>query len=667
MQGLYRPDERTDVAGFFRARYGTDEPPAGHENMWRLALTKHVHESYHFAASNFFYIADKRGELTTLKPFVGQAIHRYALDCQLRAELPGRIDEVKARQLGLTVENIGRGLHYCLDENRRSLLLVDDEDVAAEQATRLGTMLNGLPGFLQAMRRIQNMKHLVFDNPNPKDRLENPGLNSAFQITVPSSFRGVPPGFVCVSEYAHMDPDRQMAVQTGVISAMPLTSHSILIIDTTPNGMDDSYYEMVMESIEDNPKWTRRIESWKGELAAKDVLDGVLGVPDAVAKGYPGVFVPTVCPWRLHEEYTCRSKSNPRGELRPLTKAQRGETETSLGNLSKYGGEEEVELRDRFGVSTERLFWRRRKIDGYKLPTEEMKLLTFRQEFLSDIQSAFIDSGTTPFDRACLDAIARQEREPIAVGLFRGEDQFDHHDGNQWQQIRLYAPPQNGEKYTMGIDTDIAYESPDSDATVAQVVRFRDNKVVATYEARVPEYLLRQQLYYLYRWYFNCYYAVELKGMGYQLVRSCMDMGMTNVHYWKRYDRDAPDLTQYPGWETSSKTRPLMDQTATELICRRDPHTGKPEPDTIIPDGKTLKEIRGLTRTPTGAFKSSRGHDDHWDAYCIALCIARDPYSGLHRQQEQEEEQRRAEFEARFTAMTRMGVTSRNRPNLSTF
>ncbi len=154
-------------------------------------------------------------------------------------------------------------------------------------------------------------------------------------------------------------------------------------------------------------------------------------------------------------------------------------------------------------------------------------------------------------------------------------------------------------------------------------------------------------------------------GMGYDLVRSCIVMGMGNVHYWKRYDADVPDASKYPGWETTSKTRPLMDQTFTELVCRRDQGSGKPDPDIIIPDAKTIREIRGLTRTPTGAYKSSRGHDDHYDALCIALCIARDPYSGLHRQKEVEEEQKRQEFEMRFNAMTRMGSASRNRPDLA--
>lgn len=665
MKSLYAKNELLDVPGFFKQRFGTDMPEPGHEAIWRVSLTKHLHESYTFFASNFAYVTDKNDDLVLLTPFVGQAIHRVTLDSQLRSGLPGRMVEVKARQLGWTTENIARALHFCLDENRRALLLVDDEDVASELSTRLGTMLNGLPGWMQPMRRIQNLKHLVFDNPNPKDRIDNPGLNAAMQITVPSSFRGVSVGFVCVAEYAHMESERQDAIQAGLSSIAKMNASSIFVYDTTPNGLDDSYYPMVMEAVEENPKWTKRIENWKGEMRAADVMAGVLGEPDAVAKGYPGVYVPAICPWRIHEEYTCRSAANPRGALRPLTKFQRAETESTLGSLPKYGGDEEIEQRDRYGVSTERAFWRRRQIDQYKFPTDEMKLLAFRQEFLTTVASAFIDSGTAPFDRGSLDVLGRMERAPVATGLFRAEGEFDHHAMTQWQEIRIYAPPQEGEKYTMGVDTDIAYESPDSDASVAQVVRFRDNKVVLTYEARVPSYLLLEQLHYIYRWYFNCYYAVETAGMGYELVRTCFDRGMQNVHYWKRYDRDVPVDSTYPGWQTDAKTRPLMDQTFTELLCQRDRSNGKPTPDIIIPDAKTISEIRGLSRTPTGAFKASHGHEDHYDALCIALCIARDPYSGLHRRKEIEEAEKRKEFEARFSAINSAGSMSRNRPSLS--
>lgn len=676
---FYAPDELTDFNGWLTMKYGTTDIPDDQSNMVRLALTSHIRDSYNFFASNFAYISDKRGKATLLKPFVGQAIHRVSLDSQLRAGLPGRLVEVKARQLGWTTENLARALHFILDENKRAYILVDDEDVAAEQATHLNTMLNGLPRWMQPMRRIQNMKHIVFDNPNPKDRIEHPGLNSASQITVPSSFRGVGGSiFVCISEYAHMDETRQEAVNMGLISAIPLSPYTILIIDTTPNGPGDSYHEMVLEAVADNPKWTSRIENHFGDVTAEEVLKGIFGIPDSVEKGRPGAYVPALCPWRFHEEYTARDKMHPRGEIPPLRKEQRAELEATLGKISKYGGEEELDLRDRFGVTLERLFWRRCKIDGYKFPTQEMKLLAFRQEFLSTIEGAFVDSGSTPFPRDSMDALARMERPPIAIGLFEREDTFAHwqirgepvthvhRDPNPWQEIRVFVGPENDEKYTMGVDTDVAYESDESDFTVAQVVRVRDCKLVATYTAKVGSHELMKQLYCLYRWYNNCYYAIETAGMGYDLVRRCIDAHMTNAHYYKRYDADNPEPTKFPGWETGKPfMRQMMDQKMLEYICHRNEQTGKAEPQCIIPDAKTLAEIRGLMRQPSGAFKSKNGHDDHVDAIEIAWCIALDPYSGLVKAQIPMPEMR-SEFEQGFAWVTGAGSGNRNRPTLET-
>ena len=384
--------------------------------------------------------------------------------------------------------------------------------------------------------------------------------------------------------------------------------------------------------------------------------------------------VPALCPWRFHEEYTVRDRAHPRGQIQRFTKALRGEMMSTLGNVNKYGGEEELELRDRYGVSIERLFWRRCQIDNYDLPSDEMCLLTFRQEFLSTIESAFVDSGTTPFPRDSMDVLPAQKREPVAVGLFESEDKFAHwtmrgepvsavhRDPNPWQEIRVFAGPQNGEKYTMGVDTDVAYESDESDFTVAQVVRVSDNKLVATYTAKVGSHELIKQLYCLYKWYWNCYYAIETAGMGYDLVRRSIDVGMGNCHYYKRLDADNPEPTKFPGWETAKPfMRAAMDQTLLEYVCHRDPHTGKSDPLCIIPDAKTIAEIRGLIRKPSGAFKSKNGHDDHVDALEIAWCIAKDPYSGLLHPRE--EKPQINPYASGFAWST--GQRSGNRPDLA--
>ena len=676
VKSLYDRMERVDQDAWLDAKYG-ERIADTQRNVVRLALTGQSRDSYNFFADNYCYISDEAGHTTLLKPFVGQAIHRVSLDSQLRAGLPGRLVEVKARSLGWTTECLARGLHFILDENKRAFILVDDEDVATEQATHLNTMLNGLPKWMQPMRRIQNMKHIVFENPNPKDRIENPGLNSASQITVPSSFRGVNGAlFVCISEYAHMDESRQEAVQMGLISALGNNPYAILIIDTTPNGPGDAYHGMVLEAAEHNPRWVKRIENYIGEPSAKDVLDGLFGIPDCVEKGRPGVMVPALCPWRFHEEYTVRDRAHPRGQIQRFTKALRGEMESTLGNVAKYGGEEELDLRDRYGVTMERLFWRRCQIDNYKFPSQEMKLLAFRQEFLSTIESAFVDSGTTPFPRDSMDALARMVQEPVAVGLFESEDKFAHwmmrgepvsavhRDPNPWQEIRVFAGPQNGEKYTMGVDTDVAYESDESDFTVAQVVRVSDNKLVATYTAKVGSHELIKQLYCLYKWYWNCYYAIETAGMGYDLVRRSIDVGMGNCYYYKRTDADYPEPTKFPGWETSKPfMRAQMDQTLLEYVCHRNSQSGKAEPLCIIPDAKTIAEIRGLIRKPSGAFKSKNGHDDHVDALEIAWCIAKDPYSGLLHPRE---EKPQINPYAGGFAWSTGGSRDRNHPDLAT-
>jgi hypothetical protein len=1030
VKSLYSQDELVDQNAWLTAKYG-DHIPDANRNVVRLAMTSHMRNSYTWFASNFCYIRDKAGNTKLLRPFVGQAIHRVALDSQLRAGLPGRLVEIKARQLGWTTECLARGLHFILDENKRAFILVDDEDVAAAQATDFNVMLNGLPKWMQPMRRIQSLKSLVFENPDPKDRVANPGLNSASQVTVPSSFRGVGGAiFVSIGEYAHMDETRQEAVNMGLISALGNNPYAILIIDTTPNGPGDSYHSMVLKACEQNPKWIKRIENYIGEPSAEDVLNGLFGIPDCVEKGRPGVMVPALCPWRYHEEYciiegmlvackdglkpietivvgdettygrvtdtfkfenrqvvrvtteqgrsivctpthpfwtpdgwivadntlgkdvqlvghqfgadyqevggisitnemgrllgyymadgcldrygelsfacdaqdedvvddvkslvtafterfpsrgsagkvpikpikhgasactvvrsgrlafkefftelggfdpeiqrrtpcvpnaifrspkpvvreflrglfegdgyrntratsveyyaknveflrqvqllllgfgvrariysndrtirgkrhkgwkmylraqqsetflaeigfvskrkswradptksrrgerrvsaraveseydrvvsvedagfanvydisvadvhqyaangilvhnTVRDKAHPRGQIARFSKAMRDEMNATLGKMNKYGGEEEIEQRDRYGVSLERLFWRRCQIDNYELPSEESCLLAFRQEFLTTVESAFVDTGTTPFPRESMDALSRMIRTPAAVGLFESEGKFAHwqmhgepisvvhRDPNPWQEIRIYAPPEPGEKYTMGVDTDVAYENEESDFTVAQVVRFSDNKLVATYTAKVGSHELMRQLFCLYKWYGNCYYAIETAGMGYDLVRRCIDAGMGNTHYYKRYDADNPEPTKFPGWETAKPfMRAMMDQRLLEYVCHRNPQTGKAEPLCIIPDAKTIAEIKGLIRKPSGAFKSKNGHDDHCDALEIAWCIALDPYSGLHRPDTEKPKQPQESWSSQWFANS--GPSSRNRPDLS--
>ncbi len=615
-----------------------------------------------FAMANYFYTEDANRDLVPMMPFVGQALLDVAVESQRRRGLPQRVIEIKPRQIGWTTRNLGRALWTAMHPNRHAIILVDQEAVAESLATRLGTMLNNLPLWLQPKRRINNLRSIVFDHPDPKLRMNDPGLNSSLQITVPGPMRGKTPQFVCVSEFAFMSLERQILIMEGLIGAMALTEFSCVILDTTPNGHDDMYEPMVEEAVENNPRWVSKWYSTKTPPTAAQVYEGIFGEPDHPERG----FVPAFCPWYFHEAYTTQNESS-KGELRKMTPAQLRELQETLGKMPEYGNDEELELRDKYGVSPYRLWWRRRKIDSYKQPNQRMRILTFHQEYATTHYDCFVDYGLSPFDGECLDTVMRQRREPAARGMLREEspnkivvDQTFHSD---WEELRVYAPPQPGEKYTIGVDCGIAYQSRDADATVAQVVRFRDNKLVATYVARAPVYRVREQVFLLYKWYNNAYTGIETAGPGYDLVRTLVDKGLQNYYAYKRLDRDFPEPSPYPGWETNSKTRPIMEAYFCELIDKRDAEK-RPAPDIIIPDGQTLRELSTVRREPSGKIKAPSGHDDCVDALMIAIAIARDPWAGLHLPTEKEEVKDTRAFERMFRN-TVGSIGTRNRPNIA--
>jgi hypothetical protein len=1014
VSGLYAPEELMSVRDYLTGIYGARVPADEEESIkWKLSEIEMYHKSAMFAMSNYYRVPNKDGDLVPLRPFAGQAILDICIEAHRRVGEPQRTIGFKSRQVGWSTWMLGRTLHHTSSaQNKRGMFLVPDEDVANVMSTRMASMLNGVPRFLQPLRRIQNMKHIVFDNPNPKERIDNPGLNSELQITVPSPMRGIPPSHLTISEYSHMLPQDQFNVTSSILPAMPLSANSLVVIDTTPNGFDDFYEPLVREAVDLNPKWVKRLEQANRSYTAEEILAGAIGQPEnlydgwliaferwdwheeychvagtlvdtphgivsiesvrvgdltrfgkvtdtfifknkpvyklltnngrkmvctgthpimtpngwvradqmlgkraklcgpefaeiictlgdiavtpdlarwlgyfmsdgavtsvsgvsiactgtdqdvaddvvalseSIAKNFPSlrtkpvkstrrkgclyvnfqrkgmyeffeqhgmakdgkrrVSVPDAilrspkhvvreflrslfegdgfCPknrkhgvalgskyrelldhvqllllgfgitariyqnnrlqkgthcegwmlylrvsesikfiecigfvserkndrakqypnghWTRHDQRveedgfedvvsvepfgfadvydftiaeshafvangivvhnSVKSRENPRGELRKPPPKVWANFLATFGKDERFGGDEEIEQHEKFGVHKEKLYWRRRKITSYKMPNDEMRLATFRQEFARSIEGGFIELSKTPFDRASLDALMRQRKDPIATGLMDKNDEgqigIRRSLGTDWHQVRIYAPPEVGQQYVMSVDTNNAYESADADKTACVIMRASDCKLVAIYVASVPEHILRQQVMMLHRWYFNAYCAIELKEMGYQLIRSLLDMGMTNYYSWKRMDADMPEPTKYPGWQTDLRTRPLMDNTFIEHLCYRDPDSHKAIPQMDIPDEQALKEIQGLRRGDSGSLKHQHGKDDIFDAICICLCLFRDPYSGIQRAREGPPPEQKGEFESLFRSASSNGMFGRPPPSMA--
>jgi hypothetical protein len=653
--------ETLPTAEYLESRFGKQYPDPSEFNAWRTAETEGFLKSALFAIENYFVTETKAGELVPLELRVGQCLLHVCIESQLKLGLRQQIVEIKPRQVGWTTYGLARGFWRACHPNMRVSIFVLEEKVADELSKKLATFYNNLPTHLRPMKRIDNLKFVTLDQPNAAERTTNPGLNSSIFIGVPSPQRGRTPHLVVASEYAFWSSDMQMDFQTGLVAAMPLGPEACIIIDTTPNGHDESYEPLVMEALENNPKW---VKSWsrKGIPTKEDVLFGKLGQPDHPERGY----VPVFQPFFWHEEYTTKDES-PLGELPRLTVSQKKEIEGNIGKLSKYGNDEEKELRDKYGVSIYRLWWRRRKIDSYKsLADERLRLLAFRQEYAADWSSCFVDYDLSPFDPLALDYLARNVKTPAARGILRDTGlriEVDVTWNSEHEDVRIYAPPSGTDNYVMGVDTQIAYDSDEADSTVAMVMRVRDWKVVAVYQAKAPQYRIREQIRLLYKWYNNAYTAIETEGIGYGLVRELYDLGVTNQYYWKRLDNDMPKETTYLGWETNYKTRAGLEQGIIEALAHRTPD-GKPDPLVIIPDHETVRELQTVKRDSSGNIKaSSRAHDDHFMALGICLRIMADssfPYRSGNRKNEV-----RMEMNALIRELApNLGPSRRNNPSL---
>jgi hypothetical protein len=461
----------------------------------------------------------------------------------------------------------------------------------------------------------------------------------------------------------------QYEISESILPGMAPSEYTCAVIDTTPNGYDEFYYPLIMEAVEANPKWIRKLEESPRSYTAEEILAGAIGVPENL---YRADWLVAFERWDWHEEYRIRCAEFPRGEISKKPPAHIWkEFLAGIGKEKeqKYGGEEEIHLRDKYGVGVDQLYWRRKKIDSTKMPTDEMRLATFHQEFAMSIESGFVELEKTPFDRACLEALINMRKDPIASGLFdknaEGTIGIRHSLGTQNHRWRIYAPPEVGEKYAMGVDTADAYESPDADSSAIAIMRHRDYKLVAVYTGKVPEHIMRQQILLAYTFYHRAYVGVETRGMGYRLIRTLLEAGVTNYYSWKRTDKAHPEPSEFPGWQTDDRTRPLMDNTFIEKLCWRNPETNKPEPQFIIQDWEAIKQIQGIRRGDSGSLKHAHGKDDLFDAICIALCLMEDPWGNFFKKKEEKPADQQYEFEQLFKKAMPSYSTNRNRPTLA--
>ncbi|MEZ5836113.1 MAG: hypothetical protein R3D03_10300 [Geminicoccaceae bacterium] len=368
-------------------------------------------------------------------------------------------------------------------------------------------------------------------------------LDSAFTVATAGGdavARGETFTSVHASEQAFWPKSSARDIWNGIAQSVPKSRGTEVYIESTANGVSGLFYEM-----------------WKKAVAGENE--------------YEAVFIP----WFWEDGYSV----DPPADFRLLP--------------------EEVEIRDRHGLTPGNLYWRRLKIG-------ETSLEQFQQEYPLEPTEAFLTSGLPAFDSGQLARMLDEcpgELELDRRGWFNGE-----WETNPRGPLIVHEEPRAGEQYVIGADVSKGIRG--ADWSVAQVLD-RDHRLVATYRAHVLPDHFAQVLDSLGHLYNTAELLVEANDHGvltnFVLSR---DFQYPNLYTATRHDKTDDQETTTVGFVTNARTRPLiLDQ------LRSDVRSGK----LSIRDRQTINEMLTFVANTSGKLVAEEGsHDD-----CVmALAIA---------------------------------------------
>jgi uncharacterized protein (UPF0335 family) len=378
-----------------------------------------------------------------------------------------------------------------------------------------------------------------------------------------------------ISEYAFW-PGNKKETLTGLLQAVPNTKDSLVVIESTANGYDDFK------------------ELWD---------DAVEGKSD---------YCPVFCAWWELDEYRMSAEG------------------------IELTAEEEV-IKKTYNLDNEQMAWRRWCIRN----NCRGDLQKFKQEYPACPEEAFISSGECVFDKE--QVIAQIERvrnlQPLKKGYFtykKVATDIKDSDGNvvdiEWTikditftedefgYILLHELPQTKIQdgvviakapYVIGGDT----SGLGTDANTAKVINNITKQTVATlHKERLDEDLYGEQMYCLGMYYHTALIGIETN-YSRTPVRVLEKYKYPNIYLRERVDTILNTVEKIYGFETTSKTRPVIISELVQIIR---------EDATIEPDVKTLKEMLTFVKKDNGKKEAQDGfHDDLVMALAIAHFISK--------------------------------------------
>lgn len=397
---------------------------------------------------------------------------------------PVRIIILKARQLGMsTITEAVLFWDAFLHDHRHSMVIAHETDSSEHLLGMTKTYWEHFP-----YKALYTPKYLS------RKELEWKETNSTIRVATAKNVRtgrGRTLQALHASEAAFWD--RPAELMLGLRQTIPQVPGTLIIVESTGNGVGDWFYETWQEA----------------EIGEND-------------------YTPLFFPWWRHPEY-CGSFI---GVTRPL------------GHLT-----EEERILKAIGVDDDHLVWRRWAIKNLAGNDDS----TFMQEYPATPEEAFISTGTNVFPISAL----RQCYEPMegARGFMIRDGERVKFATDRSGPMTMYRTPSAdsdwGQYFVAGDPTHTTM----GDYACVQVINRRTYEQVATWRGKIDPMSFAEELAKIGRYYNNAVISTEVEGPGYATVGRLMELDYPNIWRHRWADKTPGKLAETYGWSTTFKRK----------------------------------------------------------------------------------------------------------------
>jgi hypothetical protein len=470
--------------------------------------------------AQYLQIITMQGKKSLFRCNTAQLKVHNTLEMQRNAGFPMRAMVLKARREGVSTYVQGRYFMEINTKENRFACVCSADDVASNKVFKMARKFQEyMPKSNRRTTEYSNKKEIVYAEPH----------NSEFVVQTAGKEvlgRGGLTHYLHCSEYAFWKNAKEQF--GGAVQEVPNDPETIVIIESTANGMGGDFYDTYMQSMED----------WKYNKNLN-------------------AYLPIFLPWFIFDVY------------RMSTKGIQFET----GKPHEHGVElewveDEKEFQVKYDLTVEQLMWRRFCIKN----NCRGDLSLFKQEYPANPVEAFQSTGRPVFMHGILNHQERIATKEYQYGMFMPEWTPVMRKFDCWKMIHA---PVRGHQYVIGVDTmeglPSVRESPKSELDRHGVMVYdrNDNCFVAMYHGQCDQFLLGNQVCQAAIYYNDALIVPEIPN-GMVLLEVLKKRNYSNIYRRETQEETFdPEEGEKLGWRTTTTSRPWLIETFKQAMSER--------------------------------------------------------------------------------------------------